>query len=39
MEVAREAIGSGGAYNKLKTLVKTSGGDISRLEELEDRYG
>ncbi len=39
MEVAREAIGSGAAYEKLRALVKASGGDISRLEELEDRYG
>jgi anthranilate phosphoribosyltransferase len=39
MEVAREAIGSGAAYRKLRALVKASGGDISRLEELEDRYG
>jgi anthranilate phosphoribosyltransferase len=38
MEVAREVIGSGAAYRKLKALVKASGGDISRLEELEDRY-
>ena len=39
MEVAREAIGSGAAYGRLRALVKASGGDISRLEELEDRYG
>jgi len=39
MEQARESIGSGAAYDRLKALVKTSGGDISKLEELEDRYG
>jgi anthranilate phosphoribosyltransferase len=39
MEVAREAIGSGAAYGRLRALVKASGGDRSRLEELEDRYG
>lgn len=39
MELAREAIGSGAAYARLRALVKTSGGDTSRLEELEDRYG
>ena len=39
MEQARESIGSGAAYDRLKALVKISGGDISKLEELEDRYG
>jgi anthranilate phosphoribosyltransferase len=39
MERAREAIGSGAAYERLRVLVKTSGGDISRLEEFEDKYG
>jgi anthranilate phosphoribosyltransferase len=38
MELAREAIGSGAAYERLRALVKISGGDISRLEELEDKY-
>ncbi len=39
IELAREAIGSGAAYARLRALVKTSCGDISRLEELEDKYG
>ena len=39
MELAREAIDSGGAYKKLKALVKASNGDLSKLEELESRYG
>ena len=39
MEVARESIGSGAAYSRLKGLVKASGGDVSRLEEFEDKYG
>lgn len=39
MEVARESIESGAAYNKLKVLVKASDGNLSKLEELELRYG
>jgi anthranilate phosphoribosyltransferase len=39
MELAKESIESGTAYEKLRTLVIVSGGDISRLEELETRYG
>jgi len=39
MELARESIDSGGAYKKLKALVKTSNGDLSKLEELELKYG
>lgn len=39
MELARESIGSGAAYERLRSLVKASGGDISRLEELERRHG
>jgi anthranilate phosphoribosyltransferase len=35
LEVARESIQSGAAYAKLETLVKLSGGDLSKLEELE----
>ena len=35
LEVARESIRSGAAYEKLKALVKFSGGDASKLEELE----
>ncbi len=39
MKIARESIESGAAYKKLKALVKSSGGDLSRLEELELKYG
>jgi anthranilate phosphoribosyltransferase len=38
LELAREAIESGRAYKKLKNLVKASGGDLSKLEELELKY-
>jgi anthranilate phosphoribosyltransferase len=38
MELARESIESGKAYEKLRGLVKGSGGDMSRLEELEIRH-
>lgn len=37
-EAAKESIESGEAYKKLKELVKFSGGDISKLEQLESRY-
>ena len=36
---ARESIESGAAYKKLKALVRASGGDLSKLEELEQKYG
>lgn len=39
VEIALESIASGSAYRKLKDLIKTYGGDLSRLEELEKRYG
>lgn len=39
MELARESIESGAAYNKLKALVKTCNGNLSKLEELESKYG
>ncbi len=39
MELARESINSGAAYNKLKALVKASHGNLSKLEELELKYG
>ncbi len=39
MEQARESIGSGAAYERLKSLIRASGGDLSKLEELEQRYG
>ena len=38
MEIARKSIETGAAYNKLKALVKTSGGSLSKLEELESKY-
>ena len=38
MELARESIHSGAAYKKLKMLVKASGGNLSKLEELESKY-
>ena len=38
IEIARESIRSGAAYRKLKALVKVSGGDLSKLEELEQKY-
>jgi anthranilate phosphoribosyltransferase len=38
MELAKESIASGTAYCKLKKLVKASGGNLSRLEELEAKY-
>ena len=39
MTLARESVESGSAYGKLKALVKVSGGDLSKLEELEQKYG
>lgn len=38
LESARESITSGAAYAKLKLLVETSGGTVSKLEELEAKY-
>lgn len=38
MEVARKSIESGAAYEKLKALIKASGGCLSKLEELEQKY-
>jgi len=38
MEIARESIDSGSAYRKLKDLIKVSGGNLLRLEELEAKY-
>ena len=37
MEVARNSLDSGAAYQKLKALIKASGGDLARLEELEKK--
>jgi anthranilate phosphoribosyltransferase len=39
MELAKESIESGYSYKKLRKLVIASKGDITRLEELENRYG
>jgi anthranilate phosphoribosyltransferase len=39
MAVARKSIESGAAYKKLKALIKASGGNLSKLEELESKYG
>lgn len=39
IEVARKSISSGTAYKKLKELIKKSGGDLSKIEELEAKYG
>jgi anthranilate phosphoribosyltransferase len=39
MELAKESIESGTAYKRLRNLIIASGGDITRLEELEFRYG
>jgi anthranilate phosphoribosyltransferase len=38
IEVAKESIENGKAYKKLKELVKFSGGDTSKLEQLENKY-
>jgi anthranilate phosphoribosyltransferase len=38
MELARKSIESGAAYKKLKALIRASGGDLSKLEELESKY-
>ena len=39
MELSRESINSGAAYKKLKALIKASDGNVTKLEELESRYG
>ena len=39
MAAAHRSIESGAAYKKLKALIKASGGDMSKLEELEVKYG
>jgi anthranilate phosphoribosyltransferase len=39
MELSRKSIDSGAAYKKLKTLIKASAGNLSKLEELESKYG
>jgi anthranilate phosphoribosyltransferase len=35
MEIAKESLRSGSAYGKLRALVKSSGGNLAKLEELE----
>jgi len=39
VELALESIRSGSAYKKLKDLIKAYNGDLSRLEEMEKKYG
>jgi anthranilate phosphoribosyltransferase len=39
MELAHESIDSGAAYKKLRGLIKFSQGDLSKLEQLESKYG
>jgi anthranilate phosphoribosyltransferase len=39
MTVARKSIESGAAYKSLQALIKGSRGDLSKLEELEQKYG
>jgi len=39
IELAGESIESGAAYKKLAMVVKASGGELAKLEEVEARYG
>jgi anthranilate phosphoribosyltransferase len=39
MELSRKSLESGAAYGKLKALIKASGGNSEKLEELETKYG
>lgn len=39
VELALESIKSGSAYKKLRDLIKAYNGDLSRLEEMEKKYG
>jgi thymidine phosphorylase len=39
MEIANESIEDGIAYKKLKELIKFSGGNLTKLEQLETKYG
>jgi anthranilate phosphoribosyltransferase len=39
IELARESIDSGNAYERLKLLIKTTDGDQSALERLEYQFG
>jgi anthranilate phosphoribosyltransferase len=38
LEIARESISSGAAYAKLKALIKVSGGNMQKLEEMEQKH-
>jgi anthranilate phosphoribosyltransferase len=38
MDVARKSVNSGAAYKKFKELIRASGGDLSKLEEMESKY-
>jgi len=38
MELARKSVESKAGYGKLKDLVKASGGNLTKLEELESKY-
>jgi anthranilate phosphoribosyltransferase len=38
IELADESIENGSAYKKLKDVIKASGGELAKLEELERRY-
>lgn len=38
VDIARESIGDGAAYDKLMAFVKFSNGDAAKLEELEQKY-
>ncbi|MFP3951577.1 MAG: anthranilate phosphoribosyltransferase [Candidatus Bathyarchaeia archaeon] len=38
IELAKESIESGAAYEKMKKMIKASGGVLEELEELEQRY-
>jgi anthranilate phosphoribosyltransferase len=38
IEIAKESIDSGGAYKKLVELIRFSGGDLTKLEQLEEKY-
>ena len=35
IEIARESIGSGAAFEKLRSLIEYSGGNLTKLEELD----
>ncbi len=39
MALARESVDDGSAYKKLISLIEISGGDVSKIEELESKYG